>query len=481
MVYILFSLNLTLSLVKREEDINHLTKLAEQSQQFKKGADEAFSLMKTNKEAAIKLATADVIPIGREMESLTKEITTGQKNLVDGISKDTSAMAQTVSTFVLVLSIITFVCAIIVGFLTSLHISKPVIKVANIVKRIASGDLTSEEIRIKNRDEVGELADSFNEMSKNLRTLIYQIGTSAEQVASSSEELTASADQTNKATEAINVAIQEAAVGTENQVKSVTGGSQAVHELSIGAQQIAENVQTVSHLAVETLDKSLSGNKAVFTAVEQMKSIQETMDSLSKVIKELGQRTEHIGMIVELITGIAKQTNLLALNASIEAARAGEQGRGFAVVATEIRKLAEQSTQSSQQIVEFISVIQQEVTTAVHSIESGTNEVAEGIRVVNLAGTSFEDIQQSVQQVAAQIQDVAASAQQMSANTAQVVSSMNYISTVAQETASGMIDVSAATEEQFASMEEITTFATSLTKMAEELSGTIRKFKVDNR
>jgi len=468
----------TLGLVKREEDANNLQRLAALSEQFKTKSDEVFALIKTDKAAAVKLAASDVIPIGREMESLSKQIVDGQRTLVDTISKDTSVMADSVSQTVLILSVIAFVCAILIGLVASIHISRPVVRLANLAKRIAAGDLNSEAVKVKNRDEVGELAHSFNDMSANLRHLIFQIGTSAQQVAASSEELTASAEQTNKATEQINFAVQEVAAGTDNQVNSVTEGTQSVNELSIGAQQIADNAQSVSYLAAEAVDKSLSGSNAILTAVEQMNSIQETMNGLSSVIKGLGQHTEHIGQIVQFITDIASQTNLLALNASIEASRAGEHGRGFAVVASEIRKLAEQSTRSSHQITEYISTIQQETMTAVRSMESGTGEVAEGIRVVHVAGASFAEIQQAVQQVAAQIQDVAASAQQMSSSTEQVVDSMNYISGVAQETASGMKDVSAVTEEQFASMEEITASAASLSRMAEQLQETIGRFKV---
>ncbi|WP_239619031.1 methyl-accepting chemotaxis protein [Cohnella mopanensis] len=471
-------ISVTLKLVHRDADINQLQNLNELGLQFKKGADQVISLEGKNNEEATKLAASDVIPLGRQMEKLANEIADGQQKLVDEGGKENSLMVDSIRTTVMILSIILFLTALAIGYIISRLISKPIVHIANAAKRIASGDLTSEKMNVKSRDELGEMAESFNRMSQNLRDLILQVGMSAKNVAISSEELTASAEQTNLATLQISSTIQEVASGADNQVKSVNESVQAVNEMSEGAQQIAINAQSVSSSASEAADNSLEGNQAIEQVVNQMNFIHQTIEDLSEVINRLGERSQDIGEIVGFITDIASQTNLLALNASIEAARAGEQGRGFAVVASEIRKLAEQSTQSSQQIAELIASIQQETIAAAQSMEVGTKEVNEGIRVVSRAGTSFEHIQQSVHKVVTQIQEVAAAAQEMSASTEQVGSSMNYISTIVEESATGMQQVSAFTEEQIASAEEVFSSASSLSKMAEQLRDQIGKFKV---
>ncbi|NOV03735.1 methyl-accepting chemotaxis protein [Paenibacillus planticolens] len=468
----------TSTMVRRDVDKNDLSKLNELNQQFIKSADQVNSLLVTNKEAAMKLASSEVIPIGREMENLANKIADGQQRLVDEVSANNTVMVDSIIRIVLIISVIAFISAILIGVFISRVISKPIVLIAKAAKQVAAGDLTQAKVEVKNRDEVGELADSFEQMVNNLRGVIYQVTSGAEHVTASSEEMTASVQHSNTATEVIVTAMQKVAAGADQQVQSVMESVKAVDEMSAGAEQIAINAQSVSSSATEAAGKSIEGNQAIQKVVAQMNFIHKTIEDLSGIIKSLGVRSQDIGEIVSIITGIAKQTNLLALNASIEAARAGEQGKGFAVVAGEIRKLAEQSSHSSQQITDLISTIQQETYSATQSMEVGIKEVNEGILVVNIAGTSFEHIEHAVLKVVTQIEDVAAAAEQMSASTVQVGSSMQHISKIVEESASGIQHVSASTEEQLAAMEEVFSSATSLSILAEQLHNQMAKFKV---
>lgn len=354
----------------------------------------------------------------------------------------------------------------------------PIIRIADEAKRIADGDLTGEEIRIDRKDEVGKLAHDFHIMKGNLRVLITQVQTISEQLTGSSEELAAGAGHTSKATEQITAAIQEVASGAEHQTRGAGECAQSLEEISFGIQRIAENSSVVSSTAIDTRKQAEHGGKTVDKTVQQMHSIHKTVQESDTVIKVLYERSYEIAKILDVITGISSQTNLLALNAAIEAARAGEHGKGFAVVAGEVRKLAEQSAQSAQQIAQLIKEIQVDTQRSVGVMDQVKQEVQSGLTLAGETEQNFRNILYSMKEITDQVQDVSATAQQMSAGAEQVSAATSIIVQVAKETALGTQHVASASEEQLASMEEITSAASSLAHMAEELEGMIRKFRL---
>jgi methyl-accepting chemotaxis protein len=343
--------------------------------------------------------------------------------------------------------------------------------------RAGSGDF-SHTIEDRVQDEIGLISSHYNRMCEELRVLIEQVSHTSQKVARSAENLSASAQQIRQATQDISENIAEVAAGVDTQVQSVEHSLQAVQAIAANAQRISANAHEVSAAAASAADQAEEGTATIHDAVRQMELIHETMNRLSRVVQGLGERSHEIGQIIEVITSLSDQTNLLALNAAIEAARAGEHGRGFAVVADEVRKLAEQSARSAQQIAQLIGAIRQETTSAVTAMEAGSSEVAEGIRVVNHAGTSFGHIRQSIREVAEKIQEVSAAAQQMSAGTDQVVQVVSGIAQIAASSAGKTQNVSAASEEQLASMEEITSSAFHLSAMSDELQKLTARFRV---
>ncbi|BAU27391.1 methyl-accepting chemotaxis protein [Aneurinibacillus soli] len=470
----------TSQLVQHADDKKRLVKLEELNKQLKQKYDQLLQISPNNQNSneLTDFFKKEIQPIEKQLEPVADEIVNAQQKLMDEGSTENTETVNSAVTHIVLLSVIAFISALLIGFFTSRIISRPIVHMSKIAKKIALGDLTTEDIHVKNRDEIGALAESFNQMTENLRQLIRQISISAGYVTASSEELTASAEQSSKASETITLTIQEVAIKAEKQAHGVEESVQAINEMSSGIQQIAANAQMTSSLSIQTSQKAAEGNQAIQVTTKQMDSIYTTMNQLANVIKEMDEHSGEIEQIVKVMSEIAAQTNLLALNAAIEAARAGEHGRGFAVVADEVRQLAEKSSESAEQITQLITTIQKNTHNAVESMSVGTKEVDAGIRVVHTAGELFKEITHFVGEVTNQTQEVSAASQQISANTAQVVHLVDLISEEAKTVIAGSQNVSAASEEQLASVEEISSSAASLSKMAEELQALIGKFKV---
>ena len=343
--------------------------------------------------------------------------------------------------------------------------------------RIADGDL-KEKFIITVKDELGEVGSSINKMIDNLVMLVGQIQNTSQQVAASSEELTASADQSAQVTQQIAQSIMHVASLSNDQVNSVGEAGGVVQEISAGVEETAATVSMAAEQAGQAVNTAKEGNQIIDQAVEQMRSIETTVNESAEVVTKLGQRSKEIGAIVDTISGIAGQTNLLALKAALEAARAGEQGKGFAVVAEEVRKLAEQSQEAAKQIGQLISEIQNDTDAAVVAMNNGTQEVHQGTAVVTKAGDAFVQILDMVQNVNAQSGEIARTMEDLARGTQKIVESASGVERSSKDVAAESQTVSAATEEQSASMEQIASGSRSLANLAQELQAASEKFRI---
>jgi methyl-accepting chemotaxis protein len=373
--------------------------------------------------------------------------------------------------------IISIILGGILVYLIIISIMRPLQRINYFSKKISEGDLT-EQITVRRDDELGKLAQGFNEMSKSLHSILNQVSDNSIHLSASAEELSSSSLQSAKASEQIANTVQDVAAGTERQVQNIEDAHQAIKQMEIEVQQLTSNADNMTKSTLQARERAAVGNGAIEKSIEQMDSIGNKVHTLAQVIKGLGERTSEIEKIIGIITGISSQTNLLALNAAIEAARAGEHGRGFSVVASEIRKLAEQSSKSAQQISGLITAIQDEANSTMNNMQVVTDEVKAGIQVVNVAGVSFEEILQAIDDVADQIKQASLASQGISDSTQKVVSTMDIVTDISEQSASSIQHVAGITEEQMASMQEITASATSLTLMSEELQTLIEKFKI---
>ena len=363
-------------------------------------------------------------------------------------------------------------------YLFAKKIAEPIRLIRDECKLLNDGDFQDKPISVQGEDEFGQLALGFRDMRTTLRTLIKKIQNESQQVASSSELLKESAGQSAEASNQVAVSITDIAEGVEKQSKAAqnvngiaNGVAQTAAEISLKAQRVGE----VTHKANDDVDL---GRSAIANAVEQMQQISTGSEQIQQAVEELAQGSQEISNIVDLIANIAGQTNLLALNAAIEAARAGEQGRGFAVVAEEVRKLAEESHKSSQQIAELVKRNQVDMEKAVMVSKDGKASIISGIEAVNSADETFKNIVQVIHHLSDEITAISGSIDSMADGSKAMLHSIEEIDAISKNSSAEAQSVSAATEEQSASMQEIAAASQSLAHLATELQNLIVKFKV---
>ena len=241
-------------------------------------------------------------------------------------------------------------------------------------------------------------------------------------------------------------------------------GKRDTGEWGVNDFETTRNATVAAQKSKEAGEIAIDGGKVVEETVIGMNRIAEVVKQSADIVKKLGNNSDQIGEIIQVIDDIADQTNLLALNAAIEAARAGEQGRGFAVVADEVRKLAERTTKATKEIAEMIKKIQQDTGGAVESIEMGTEEVEKGKELANKAGESLKVIIKGTGEVVDVVNQVAAASEEQSSTSEQISKNIETISSVTHQSASGVQQIARASED--------------LNQLTENLQQLISQFKV---
>jgi twitching motility protein PilJ len=286
---------------------------------------------------------------------------------------------------------------------------------------LAEGDLTVKTT--VSEDITGAIADSVNYAIDELRTLVTTINETSEQVSSSAQETQTTARHLADAAKA--------------QAHRISTATTAINQIASSMDDVSKNSAESADVAERSVQIASRGAEVVRETISGMDSIRDQIQETSKRIKRLGESSQEIGSIVELINDIAEQTNILALNAAIQAASAGEAGRGFAVVADEVQRLAERSASATKRIETLVQTIQSDTNEAVNSMEQTTAEVVAGARKAEDAGSALGDIERVSHDLSALIQNISAAARQQSIAATDISQSMNAIQEITSQTSQG--------------------------------------------
>ncbi len=286
---------------------------------------------------------------------------------------------------------------------------------------LADGDLTVKATVTE--DITGAIADSINFAIEALRELVVTLNDGAIRVDGAARQTDLTAQQLAKA--------------TAEQSKQIEDASQAILQMAASIEEISGNAERSSDVARHSVDVAHKGGDAVRRTIEGMNTIRETIQDTAKRVKRLGESSQEIGNIIELINDIADQTNILALNASIQASMAGEAGRGFAVVADEVQRLAERSANATKQIEVLVRTIQADTNEAVVSMERSTTDVVGGALLAENAGAALEEIEQVSNQIASLVQNISGSARGQSTAAAAVTRNVDRLQEINSRTEAG--------------------------------------------
>lgn len=461
------------------EMVKEIETVEEQMALYSKYVDEVINLVNSgNQDGAYNVLFEKAVPTNENIRQSVSKIIKFQEVQMANASEEATTTVDNTTTLLISISVISTIIAFGLAIFITRNITVPLRRLTNAANVIAEGDLREENVIVKTKDEIYELAQAFNTMKENLLNLISRVSlnvssstAAAEQLASSTDEVTAASGDIAKRMESVAISsTQVATVGNDCAI--------ATNQTAEGVNRIAEAALSLNTQAIDMQDKAAEGKNALQTTEKQMTVIQKFSYDTKEKIQQLSIQSAEIESITKVITDITEQTNLLALNAAIEAARAGEHGKGFAVVADEVRKLAEESKLSASKIVDLTTNIQKDTKEVEESVNVTVQNVDQGVTYLQTAHNSFNDIYDAITHMTANIQDVSASSEEISSSTEEVAASVNEMANSSSTTAEYSNQVLAFVEEQSATMQEINSVAKSLSEGAMNLQEEVQKFKI---
>ncbi len=396
-----------------------------------------------------------------------------------GIYVDDLAEIKNSFMYRIIISVVSviLIVLVLVYFIIIAPIKAAVAKIIALLDDLYAYDF-SKTIDLKQKDELGMIAQAFNSVIGNIREVIHGTRDMSGTVVDEAQEISHSTDEISKASERIAITITELAKGAVAQAVSAESSSDKLREIVSGLEHISSDMTNSAALTQQAGLAVSTGAGLVGEQEEKMAENKAVCQKVGNAVAGLAEKSREIGEIVQVIQGIASQTNLLALNAAIEAARAGEHGRGFAVVADEVRKLAEQVSHSGTRIIDIVKEVQVGVDHASSEMDTVTEVVENQEKGLQQMVVAFRQIADAVSSVEEKVRSVSEATQSLSKEAQLAGHALSDVASISEETAAGTEDVAALTEEASATIQEIAQRVKRLADLASQLQGSIEKFTV---